>query len=199
MRHIVHLLSGGLDSTVLLHKLKSEGNGVVALFFDYGQANFRKEIACADYQTKGVNVAIEYVKIPKIIGSIITDGQGTFIVPNRNMIFLSWALAKAAAAKADCITFGATFEDQKDFPDCRPSFIDTMNLAATAAGYPNVEICAPFSNFPKKKVMDIGRELGVEFSSKTWSCYGPGPEACGECHACKTRALAFCESNAVQS
>jgi 7-cyano-7-deazaguanine synthase len=129
------------------------------------------------------------MEIPALLGSTLTDGKGTVIVPNRNAILLSLAVNLAVSAGADTVTFGANADDEAIFPDCRMAFVQTFNNMLTTAEVP-VEVCAPFLNKPKWWIAGLGRELGVALND-TWSYYAGGKEPCGKCLACQKRSEAL--------
>jgi 7-cyano-7-deazaguanine synthase len=186
---VLHLLSGGLDSTVLLYDMLKQGCVVHCLLYYYGQRHYR-ELACARATCKKLDVLYTEVALPKVFArSSLTDGEGDIIVPNRNMAFLSLAVPVALSAGAEAITIGCNADDQQRFPDCRRQFITAMDAAVDEAGY-EIEICAPFSEMTKREVVQRGRELHVPLSD-TWSCYKGGEKPCGECEACKLRETAF--------
>lgn len=187
-KFIVHLLSGGLDSTVLLYDLLAQGNRVHCVLFDYKQRHVQ-ELQWARHHCALRKVLYTTLDVPELVGSTLTDGKGTVIVPNRNAIFLSLAVNVAVAAGAESITFAANKDDEATFPDCRRAFVDAMNAAVKAAGY-SVEICGPYLDLTKREVAVLGAELGVNFD-ETWSCYEGGSKPCLICEACVKRQNAL--------
>lgn len=177
---IIHLLSGGLDSVTMLYDLKAQGHAVHCVMFDYGQAHLR-ELKCATQHCALQGVNMSSIRLPELGG--LTDES--WIVPNRNAIFLSAAVNLAIRAKSDTVTIGCNQDDAESFPDCRKPFLEAMNSAVRAAGY-SVEICAPYLDWPKWKIGGLAREMGVPLGSiGIWSCYRGGDKPCGECPACK--------------
>jgi len=217
----VVLLSGGLDSCTAAAWAKREGFEVCALSFDYGQRH-RKELAAARKVAASLSVkAHKTLKVPigELGGSALTDKAiavpdapkkskiGAAIpvtyVPARNTIFLSYALALAEVAEARDIFIGVNALDYSGYPDCRPEFIGAFqrlaNLA-TRAGVENTEepairIRTPLIDLSKKQIIELGIELGVDYSMTT-SCYDPTAdgEACGRCDACQLRLRGFREA-----
>src|ERR1700686_2645352 len=111
----VLIYSGGLDSTVLLHKLKAEGREVKALSINYGQKHV-KELEFAKKNCEALNVEYQVVDLsairPLLRGSSQTDDQVSVpdghyaeesmkatIVSNRNMLMLSVAGAWAISSR----------------------------------------------------------------------------------------------------
>lgn len=187
---VLLLLSGGLDSTVLLHELIRQQCAVHCLGINYGQRHLR-ELSYAHIICRDLNVEYEEIKIPQLPGSMLTDGQETVVVPNRNAIFLSIAVNLAIEHNAESVIIGCNKSDSQMFPDCRPAFIAAMNAAIKAVEL-RVEICAPFIEMTKKEIAQLGRKLAVNLD-RTWSCYAPRVgQPCGNCPACNQRAEALC-------
>lgn len=181
---IVHLTSGGMDSIVGLYDHVGEGELVHSLIVDYGQSH-RREIECAKYHCDRLRVLFTVIKIPPLRGSILTDGQGTVIVPNRNSILLSLAVNLACSIGAELVTFSANKGDAENFPDCRPEFVAAFNEMLKSAEI-SVQVCAPYIECSKAWIARRGSDIGVELD-RTWSCYRGGLTPCGECEACKKR------------
>lgn len=187
-KFVVHLLSGGLDSTVMLYDLLAQGCKVHALLFDYGQRH-QTELNCAKRHCKRLDVTFTIISIPTLQGSALTDSGEGWVVPFRNPIMLALAVNMAVSIQADCVTIGCNADDAKDFPDCRWEVMDALNHAIKLSGLP-VEICAPYMNKRKWEIGALGQKLHVNMAD-TWSCYAGGKEPCGKCPACRKREEAL--------
>jgi len=151
-RRAVVLLSGGLDSAVVLYLAKKQGFACFCLIFDYGQRHIREiESAKKVAQAAGCSYKILKIKLPWKGSSLLEkkaklkpanrqtgrpEGRGwasfgpsrkpanipLTYVPARNIIFLSFALSYAEAIKAGAIFIGAHAQDYSGYPDCRPEF-----------------------------------------------------------------------------
>ena len=185
---IIHLLSGGLDSVVLLYDLLEQDQKVHCVLFDYKQRHVQ-ELQWAKHHCHRTSTLYTTIEVPQLRGSVLTDGSGGVIVPNRNAIFLSLAVNVAVAAKADVVTFAANKADEAGFPDCRMAFVQTYNNMLRTAEI-NVEVCAPYLDCSKAWIVAKGRDLGVLFN-ETWSCYKGGVQPCGWCEACVKRNAAL--------
>lgn len=181
---IIHLLSGGLDSVTLLWQLKSEGHNIHCLMFDYGQRHVQ-ELLFAKAHCHRHGLLFTTISLPSLGGL----NETSWVVPNRNAIFLSLAVNKAIEAKADTVTIGCNADDAEMFPDCRREFIDAQNAAVKAAGY-DIEICAPYLDKSKWWIGGLAQEIGVPLH-EIWSCYKGGAKPCGECPACMKLKAAF--------
>lgn len=187
-KFIVLLLSGGMDSTVLLYDLIAQGCRVFCVLFDYGQQH-QTELNYAKRHCKRLNVEFVIICLPTLRGSKLTGGSGSYVVPNRNAIMLSMAVNVAVESKADIVAYACNQEDVADFPDCRPEFVESFNELLRKAEI-KVEVCAPYARKMKWEIGDIGRQLGVNMDD-TWSCYVGGSQPCGKCPACLKRQAAL--------
>ena len=202
----VLIYSGGMDSTTLLYFLLSEGYRVKALGVDYGQRH-RKELTAARKICQELNVEFQIADLSGVksllTGSALTtqemlvpeghytdDTMKLTVVPNRNMVMLSLAIARAIGCRFQSVAYAAHAGDHVIYPDCRPEFVDAMGRAAELCHYRPVQILRPFVHKTKADIVKIGQELKVPFSW-TWSCYKGKALHCGRCGTCTERAEAF--------
>jgi len=210
MEKVVLILSGGMDSATLLGKLLAEENKeIYCLTFNYGQRH-KKEIDCAvrlleHYRAtqKGKILLKEHeiITIPTFGGNALTDDievpEGHYasenmkqtVVPNRNMIMLSIAAGYAESINAEKVYYGAHGGDHFIYWDCRPSFLEDMNMILENNDK-TVQIVAPFMYLDKGDIASIGCCIGVPYEY-TWTCYKGGELACGKCGSCVERLEAF--------
>ncbi|MDX2110680.1 MAG: 7-cyano-7-deazaguanine synthase QueC [Verrucomicrobiota bacterium] len=203
---VVHLLSGGLDSTVLAAHLLAEGHGVRSLAIDYGQRH-RRELdaarAIADHYHLEHRQADLTAVTDLLAGSSLTtagmavpdghyadESMKLTVVPNRNMLFLSLAICWAVSTKSDAVAYAAHAGDHTIYPDCRPEFAASMADAARLCDWHPVALLRPFVNLTKSAIVRRGHELGVPLHL-TWSCYKGGAHHCGKCGTCMERREAF--------
>jgi 7-cyano-7-deazaguanine synthase len=217
----VVLLSGGLDSTTVLAIAKSEGFGVHALTFRYGQRHsleveaakaiarqagiVRHHVVDIDLTLFGGSALTADIPVPKDrdLASSAAGAEGIPVtyVPARNTIFLSYALALAEVVEASTIFIGVNALDYSGYPDCRPDYIQAFermaNLATRAGveGRTRLTIRTPLISLSKAAIIKLGTSLGVDYAATT-SCYDPGSggEACGHCDACQLRLKGFSEA-----
>ncbi|MEK6800122.1 MAG: 7-cyano-7-deazaguanine synthase QueC [Planctomycetota bacterium] len=213
----VVLVSGGLDSAVVLAIAREQGFRVSALTVDYRQRHSQelgaaKRVAEAggvekhvvqrlDLRAFGGSALTADVAVPKRdrVEEIGASIPVTY-VPARNTIFLALALAYAESIGASDIFIGVNAVDFSGYPDCRPVFIDAFEGLANLATKAGVEgkqvhIHAPLLRLRKAEIIREGIRLGVDFGI-THSCYDPTPrgEACGRCDSCLLRRQGFAEA-----
>lgn len=221
-KQAVVLLSGGLDSLTCLAIAVDKGYDILTISFDYGQKH-SVELQRAVQIAKKYNCENKIVKLDSSVfqNSSLTDLEikipevsnknrieqnlanntipNTY-VPARNTIFLSYALGFAEITQAQAIFIGVNALDYSGYPDCRAEFIDAFAQLAQLAtahavmGHP-VEIKTPLLHLTKKQIIDLGVELGVDYSLSV-SCYQANDkgEACGVCEACCLRYEGFKQS-----
>lgn len=213
MKNAVVLVSGGMDSAVVLALAREEGFSAYALSVSYGQRH-TSELQAADRVSQALGAAAHKtvnVDLRSIGGSALTDadidvpeagGAGIPVtyVPARNTIMLSVALGWAEVLGATDIFCGVNAVDYSGYPDCRPEFIAAFeNLAnlATKAGVEGagLRIRAPLLKMSKADIVREGMRLGVDFA-QTVSCYRADEQgrACGHCDACRLRAAGFADA-----
>jgi len=202
----VIVLSGGMDSAVALLWAKQQGHVAHAVSIDYGQRH-RKEILFAGQLaslTDTPHTVVDMSSLKGLLpGSALTDDsvevpKGHYadptmkatVVPNRNMILLSVAVAAACAHDATHVVYGAHAGDHPIYPDCRPEFVEAMWHACSVCWYEPIELEAPFIDKTKAEVVALGEALGVQWKY-TWSCYEGGDIHCGRCGTCVERIEAF--------
>ena len=206
----VVLVSGGMDSAVVLAIARAQGFDVHALSVSYGQRH-TSELAAADRVARALGAAEHktvQVDLRAFGGSALTaddievpESGGAGIpatyVPARNTIMLSLALGWAEVLGANDLFCGVNAVDYSGYPDCRPEFIDAFERLANLATKAGVEgadirVHAPLLRLGKADIVREGLRLEVDFS-ETVSCYRADAEgrACGHCDACRLRADGF--------
>lgn len=211
------LISGGLDSTVLLHYVVKElgCRPVLALSFRYGQKHHR-ELEMAQWQAQHLAGVTEHRVLDLPFFSTLAAGKSALVdggpevpdlesvsraersqpltyVPNRNMILLSLAAAYAEARGCRRVFYGAQAQDQYGYWDCTPEFVDRVNRVLELNRRMPVTIQAPFAGKRKAEGVRLGLRLGVDFAH-TWSCYRGASRPCGQCPTCVERLRAFAEA-----
>jgi 7-cyano-7-deazaguanine synthase len=202
------VLSGGLDSSTVAYWAKKERYDVYAMTFKYGQIA-TKEVESAQRMAKELGAPIKVVDLSSLreiftgVTSLCDESipmtssfSQPIIVPFRNGILLSAAVAYAVAIGATKVFYGAQASDEPFYPDCRKEFYKCFERASKLGTDRDITIEAPFGSIPKSEIVKLGIELGVPLAL-TWSCYLNGPKHCGACESCANRRKAFKDANVV--
>jgi len=211
MKKKIIILSGGLDSVTLLHKIANKygSENIKALTFDYGSKHNYMEIPMARENCLALNISHKIINLTSVFRNFksallnhknsekIPEGHyeqlnmKKTIVPFRNGILLSIAVGFAETKNANIIYYGAHSGDHTIYPDCKPEFEKAFSLAAYLGTMNKIQIKAPFNNINKTKIIRIGNHLGINYGL-TWTCYNPqNGKACGKCGSCQERLEAF--------
>jgi 7-cyano-7-deazaguanine synthase len=208
MRKVVSVVSGGLDSTVLVHFMKSLGYDQAIVSLDYGQKHSKElDYAKALAQRLGYEHVLfspdlkEQWQASSLIGPDIPPAghyasptMASTIVPNRNMLIVAMAATVAVRIGAEAVVIGVHAGDHPVYPDCRPAFIAALSEALQLAC--NVRVLAPFESLYKADIVNLGNNLNVDFA-QTWSCYRGDEHHCGVCGTCVERREAFVTAGVV--
>jgi 7-cyano-7-deazaguanine synthase len=201
----VVLLSGGLDSTVMLYWIKERYDKVFPLYINYGSSHMANEFCAAITTCKDLKLDLETVIITGSIfsGSSLTNKEVktpddlkdtiNVVVPFRNLNMISLAASYADKVDAGVIAISPTAEDREVFRDCRREFYDALEVSLKyGSKYEQTyQILTPFINNTKEDIVRIGVDLDVDFSN-TWSCYNPQDNIpCKVCPACIVREKGF--------
>lgn len=208
MPDTIALLSGGMDSTVLIAHLLDCGDTVDAVSILYGQRH-QCELESAALVAAHYHIRHDVIDISNVGallgGSALTDAavavpDGHYaedsmkatVVPNRNAIMLSIAAGVAVARGAQRVATAVHAGDHFIYPDCRPAFVEALDLATRTGteGFGSVGIVAPFAQLGKHDICALGARLDVPLEL-TWSCYKGANEHCGTCGTCVERIEAF--------
>jgi 7-cyano-7-deazaguanine synthase len=194
MKKALVVLSGGQDSTICLYWAKQHYEQVHALTFDYGQRH-RIEIEAA--KTVGWMAGVESHEFLEVgdhvlkssspltsqatleqytdfaqMDATIGDRVELTFVPMRNTFFLTLAANRAVALGINTIVTGICQEDNANYPDCRESFRDAMELAINfSLGNEENEfrIEAPLMDMSKAQSVKLALQLPGCYQALAWS------------------------------
>lgn len=207
------ILSGGQDSVTCLYWALANSDEVVALTFDYGQRH-RRELDCAAKIAELAKVPQQVLDLRGLFSgsSPLTDhsksvehyqsadtlpgGLEDTFVPGRNMLFLAVAAGRAYTENCDSLVIGVSQEDFGGYPDCRESFIKSMEATIEQALERKVAVDTPLLYLDKKATVEMAAELEGcwEALGDSHTCYEGAFPPCGECHSCLLRARGFAQA-----
>ena len=198
------VLSAGQDSTTCLFWGKKHFKKVYALSFIYGQKHV-KEVELAREIARKAEVEFDAMDV-SFIGHLgknsLTDTsihmdekkpEGNFpntYVPGRNLFFLSIAAVYARERGIYHLVTGVSQTDFSGYPDCRDTFIKSLNVTLNLAMEEQFVIHTPLMWIDKAQPWALADELGVLdlVRHETLTCYNGIPgDGCGHCPACTLR------------
>lgn len=118
------------------------------------------------------------------------DGPPNTFVPGRNLFFLSIAAVYAREHGIRHIVTGVSQTDFSGYPDCRDTFIRSLNVTLNLAMESQFVIHTPLMWINKCQTWALADELGVLdlVRYRTLTCYnGIVGDGCGHCPACTLR------------
>ena len=197
-----------MDSALGAKMAQIEGYEIIALHFNYGQRTEKKELEAfrkiAHHLEVSESYEIELGFFKQIGASALTDssldvpisgveeGVPITYVPFRNGIFLSIATAIAEKHGAEALFIGVVEEDSSGYPDCRDSYIRSMEQSINLGTKEETKLSIkmPLVHLKKSEIVAKSIELGVPLKD-TWSCYQNEEQACGVCDSCRLRLNGF--------
>jgi 7-cyano-7-deazaguanine synthase len=204
----VALLSGGLDSAVLLAH-EAQHARVIPLYVRVGLAWENPERQMLDHllaaprfngriaplETLDFNMRDVYAPSHWAVRgeppAYDTSDEDVYLA-GRNIVLLTKAAIVATSRGLERIAVGLLAGNP--FPDATPAFFDAMARALTLGLDRPLEIAAPLVSMRKEDVIRLGRALDVPLHL-TLSCMnpleGPIPLHCGLCSKCRERRDGF--------
>lgn len=198
------LISGGLDSAIVLGDALRRGETVQPLFVRCGLAWEDVELTYLRRYLSAVHgagslkplvileqpVADLYGEHWSLTGRGVPDADSpdeAVFLPGRNVLLLSKALLWCHLHGVPAVALGSL--QTNPFPDATPAFFSAMRDVVNRAVGGNVEVRLPFAGMTKAAVMRLGVGLPLEH---TFSCIQPtGGLHCGRCNKCAERRQAF--------
>ena len=209
------LLSGGLDSAVLLADEAARGDVqpiyigaglawepaersmVEALLRTDPLAGRTRQMVALSVDMRDVYAATHWA-VTGTPPAYDTPDEDVYL-PGRNVILLTKAGVYCAAAGIDRIVLGTL--GHNPFPDATAEFRLAMARALSLGLAHELKVDAPYAEMSKAEVIRRGTALGVPFKL-TLSCMSPVvnaagptlPRHCGTCSKCRERHDAFLEA-----
>lgn len=200
------LISGGLDSCILLGHLLAQRQRVRPFYVRSGLCWEAAELECLKRFLEAVDCERleELVVLELPLGDLYTghwsiSGKGVpaaatpdeaVYLPGRNALLVVKALLWCHLHGIHQLALAPL--QSNPFPDAGEEFFSSFSQAMNTAAQGQVEIVRPFGNLDKRKVMRLGSELPLEL---TFSCIAPqGRIHCGQCNKCGERQTAFLQA-----
>lgn len=197
------LVSGGVDSSILVADLLAQGWEVLPLYvrsgFYWEAAELRwlrrllRRLACPRLAALAVaRVGMEGL-LPRqhwsLTGRGVPGGEAAWdavYLPGRNLVLLGQAGVHAALHGAQAVMLAVL--KGNPFADARPRFLRSMQSSIDAAFERRIRVVAPYARLTKRQVLARVPGFPVEL---TFSCLRPSAGApCGRCSKCAERLAA---------
>jgi 7-cyano-7-deazaguanine synthase len=200
------LLSGGLDSSILLGHLVASGHRVQP-FYVRSQLRWEEEELRAVRAFLHAMATNDGGKIERLVVLDMplkdlygrhwsTEGNGVpdarspddaVYLPGRNALLIIKALIWCRLNGLNQLALGVL--GSNPFGDATGEFFADFESALARATGGRVQVVRPFAQFDKQQVMRLGSRLPLEL---TFSCIAPVDGLhCGQCNKCAERQKAF--------
>jgi 7-cyano-7-deazaguanine synthase len=197
------LVSGGLDSAILLGEAVRERRDVHPLYVRHGLYWETVELGWLRQYVQALPQ--EHLRPLQVLDMPVGDLYGTHwsvtgrdvppegtpdeavFLPGRNVLLLAKALLWCHLHRVGAVALGAL--QTNPFPDATPEFFRTYPEIVNQAVGSQVQVLCPYAGLSKAEVMRRGRTLPLGL---TFSCLHPVLDRhCGTCNKCAERRQAF--------
>jgi 7-cyano-7-deazaguanine synthase len=200
------LVSGGLDSAILVGHLLAAGHRVQPFYIESHLHWQRAERHALDRFLAAIAsphldplVALElplsdlYAGHWSVTGKAIPDERTpdeAVFLPGRNALLILKAALWCQLHGIDELALATL--GSNPFADSSDEFFEAIERALNLGDVASLRITRPFGEMHKREVMLLGRDLPLQL---TFSCIDPvGLDHCGRCNKCAERRAAFAPS-----
>ena len=203
-RCVCALVSGGLDSCVMLASLAQQYRKVYPVFIRQGLIWETAEYRALRNYLRTARIRHQPLTVLDLPSNDVygehwsTTGRNVpgartadaaVYLPGRNLLLLSKAAVFCALRRIDAIAVGSL--GHNPFPDATRRFYRDFAAAAGCALNSSIKIITPFRSLPKEAVVRRGQHLGLPLHL-SFSCISPRRGLhCGRCNKCAERQQAF--------
>ena len=200
---VIALVSGGLDSFLLVHRLLRRGAQVVPVYIRGGLIWESAELAWLKRWLAQLRPSrleprtVLHIPLRTLYGSHWSlTGRGVpssespdaaVYLPGRNVLLLGAAAVFAAQQGASTLAMGTLAGNP--FGDATPAFFRRFSVCLSEALARPMRITTPLQRFTKSRLVASAASEPFEL---TFSCLRPrGLRHCGQCNKCAERRRAF--------
>lgn len=197
------LLSGGLDSSILLGQLLDQGETVQPFYVRSGlvwQAAEMQAVeaylaamarpALAPLRTMELPLADLYGEHWCVTGRQVPDASTpdeAVYLPGRNALLVIKAALWCQLHEIPALALGTLASNP--FADATPGFFHDVEMALNRGAASRLKIVRPLERLDKRQVMELGKAYPLQL---TFSCIAPeGRQQCGRCNKCAERQASF--------
>ncbi|MCK5602273.1 7-cyano-7-deazaguanine synthase [Candidatus Pacearchaeota archaeon] len=201
----ISLVSGGLDSTLMVAFLKEEGFSQLPVFIDYGQLAADIEWKTCKSIFRKLNlplpIKVNFHEFGGIVKSGITDSSKNMVkeafLPGRNLLFIVIGGSIAVNRDYDFVSIGLLDETYSLFPDQKQQFIASVEKTLYESFDRKIRVLVPLIEFSKMDAIILAQDLGINIDD-TYYCHKGERMPCGECISCKERLNAVAKLNEMK-
>jgi 7-cyano-7-deazaguanine synthase len=175
-RDVAVLLSGGVDSALVLALLAADGRKASAVWIDYGQPAAPAEREAS----KAIASRYGAAWTELVVIGLAPPSAGEF--PGRNDVLVALA---AAAAPGRSLAVGV--HAGSGYADCSPPWIEQWQGLLAVQYHGTVCLLAPLAHLTKVQVYALAHHVGVP-THLTYSCEAAAVP-CGHCSSCADRQM----------
>jgi 7-cyano-7-deazaguanine synthase len=200
------LVSGGLDSAILLGEALRDAAAVQPLYVRHGLSWEAAELqhlrrfldavrgpALRPLVVLEMPVADLYGSHWSLTGQGVPDADSpdeAVFLPGRNVLMLAKAMLWCQLHGVPAVALAPL--GSNPFPDATPAFFDDFQDVVNRGLGGAVRVLRPYAGLSKAEVMRRGRDLPLQW---TFSCIRPaGGRHCGRCNKCAERRRAFADA-----
>jgi 7-cyano-7-deazaguanine synthase len=197
------LVSGGLDSAVLVHRLLARGARLLPLYVRCGfvweaaELFWLRRFLRAERSARLLPLAVVDMPLRPVYGAhwsltgrrvpSARSADEAVYLPGRNALLLTLAAAAAVRQRIGTIAIGTL--SGNPFGDASPQFFSRMARCLSDAFSQSVRIMAPLRRMRKSRLIRSANRAPLHL---TFSCLSPrGRMHCGACNKCAERRRAF--------
>jgi len=201
------LLSGGLDSSILLGQLLDEGHCVQPLYVRCGlawepaeqihAARWMKALArpalrrLVTLDVPAADLYADHWSVTGVAPPDDTTPDEAVFLPGRNALLALKAGLWCQIHGIDALALAPLRGNP--FDDAAPPFFNALESLLAHCGPRPIRLVRPFAQLDKPGVLALGRRYPLEH---TMSCLAPIDELhCGACNKCAERRAAFRQAN----
>ncbi len=205
-RPLAVLVSGGLDSAILLAEAAGTHPAVWPLYVRFG-------LAWEDVELTHLRRFVEAIATPTLRPLTVLDmpagdlygnhwsitgvdvpaadtADEAVFLPGRNVLLLAKALLWCHLNKVPAVALAPL--ESNPFPDATPAFFRAFADAVNLAVGGSVRVVCPYAEMHKTDVLRRGAGLPLEW---TFSCIRPlQARHCGACNKCAERRMGFADA-----
>jgi 7-cyano-7-deazaguanine synthase len=200
------LVSGGLDSAILLGEALRDTPAVHPLYVRHGLYWEAAELQHLRRFLDGVRAPalrpLSVLEMPvadlygghwSLTGQGVPDADSpdeAVFLPGRNVLLLAKAMLWCQLRGVPAVALAPL--ESNPFPDATPAFFEAYQDVVNRGTGGAVRVLRPYAGLSKVEVMRRGRGLPLEW---TFSCIRPvGGRHCGRCNKCAERRRAFADA-----